>query len=63
MSYLERTILRHHPELYFVIAAAILGGKIFSIPPTNYTPWPLIVVIVILSCVFGVRGIRAKAQQ
>ncbi|MBK9578094.1 MAG: hypothetical protein IPK50_09435 [Fibrobacterota bacterium] len=64
MSYLERTILRKFPQLYFALAALILGAKILGVPPTGFMPLPLILVVVVLCCVFGVMGIRAlKAQS
>lgn len=63
MSALQRHILRKHPELYFVIAAAILVAKVIGVPPTSFISWPIAILVVVLSCVFGVMGMKAKAQQ
>lgn len=63
MSKLQRYVLREYPQLYFVIAAAILVGKVLAVPPTGFLAWPIILAAVVASCVFGVLGIRAKAER
>ena len=60
---LQRHVLREYPQLYFVIAAAILVGKVLGVPPTSFSSWPIVVLVVALSCAFGVFGIRSKAER
>jgi hypothetical protein len=60
---LQRYVLREYPQLYFAIAAAIVVAKVLGVPPTGFISWPIVLVVVAASCVFGVLGIRAKAER
>ncbi|MEN9354976.1 MAG: hypothetical protein RL318_2301 [Fibrobacterota bacterium] len=63
MSHLQRYVLRKYPQLYFVIAAVILVAKVLGIPPTGFIAWPLALLVVAITCVLGVMGMRTNAKQ